>query len=66
MIEKRNGKKFEDKWHKPANGMKFHNHIKVACGFDPETFKQIRLRAIKEKTSVAEQIRKLVEWGLEA
>ncbi|KKN17941.1 hypothetical protein LCGC14_0960870 [marine sediment metagenome] len=34
--------------------------------FDPETFEEIRRRAIKEGTSFAEQVRILVEWGLEA
>lgn len=33
---------------------------------DDETFGQIRERAIREGTSFAEQIRLLVEWGLEA
>ena len=34
--------------------------------FDSETFDEIRKRAIKEGTSFAEQVRILVEWGLEA
>ena len=31
---------------------------------DPETFKEVRQRAIAEKTSFGEQVRTLVEWGL--
>jgi hypothetical protein len=33
---------------------------------DEETFDEIRRRAIRENTSVAQQIRLLIEWGLEA
>lgn len=39
---------------------------KVVCLFDDETFEQVRQRAIAKETSFAEQIRQLVEWGLEA
>lgn len=39
---------------------------RCVVGFDPETFQVIRDRAIREKTSFAEQVRLLVEWGLEA
>lgn len=35
------------------------------CYFDEETFEQIRARAEKERTSFGEQVRLLVEWGLE-
>lgn len=34
--------------------------------FPNETFDQIRERAIREKTSFGEQVRTLVEWGLES
>lgn len=40
--------------------------IQVVCTFDPETFAQIRARAVAERTSFIEQVRLLVEWGLEA
>jgi hypothetical protein len=40
--------------------------LKVVCAFDPETFEQIRNRAIKEGTSFAEQVRTLVEWGIDS
>lgn len=39
---------------------------RVVVGFDQETFQVIRDRAVKENTSFAEQVRLLVEWGLEA
>lgn len=34
--------------------------------FDHETFDQIRDRAVAENTSVGEQVRLLVTWGLES
>ena len=46
----------------------FPEHIKnarrIVVQFDDETFEQIRRRAVKAKTSFAEQVRLLVEWGL--
>lgn len=41
------------------NGMR-----KVVCLFDDQTFEEVRARALAEKTSFAEQVRCLVEWGL--
>lgn len=38
----------------------------VVVRFDIETFNQIRDRAVDGRTSFAEQVRQLVEWGLEA
>lgn len=43
-----------------------HNQRRIVIGFDDETFQVIRDRSIREKTSFAEQVRLLVEWGLEA
>ena len=40
--------------------------LRVVITFDPETFEQVRNRADRLETSFAEQIRTLVEWGLEA
>lgn len=40
--------------------------LRIVCSFDEETFQQIRARAVKQETSFAEQVRQLVEWGLEA
>ena len=37
---------------------------KVVCTLDPDTFAEIRKRAVAEKTSFAEQVRMLIEWGL--
>ncbi len=39
---------------------------RIGVWFDSPTFEEIRQRAVKEKTSFAEQVRLLVEWGLEA
>lgn len=38
----------------------------IVVAFDGDVFDQVRKRAVKEKTSFAEQVRLLVEWGLEA
>lgn len=38
---------------------------RVVIAFDDETFATIRQRAIAAETSFAEQVRLLVEWGLE-
>lgn len=38
---------------------------RIIVGFDDETFEQIRARAKAEQTSFGEQVRLLVEWGLE-
>lgn len=40
--------------------------VRVVCAFDEETFGEIRKLAEKAETSFAEQVRRLVEWGLEA
>lgn len=40
--------------------------IAVVVRLDPETFEQVRARAVDEKTSFAEQARTLIEWGLDA
>ena len=39
---------------------------RINVTLDDETFDEIRKLAVAEKTSFAEQIRLLVEWGLEA
>jgi hypothetical protein len=33
---------------------------------DQDTFAIVKARAVRERTSLAEQVRLLVEWGLEA
>lgn len=42
------------------------NQTQTVCSFDHETFATVRALAIKNGTSFAEQVRLLVEWGLEA
>lgn len=51
---------------KPAVGCVRGGYVKLVCAIDPETFAQIRARAVEKKTSVAEIVRTLIEWGLEA
>jgi hypothetical protein len=38
----------------------------VVVRLDDEMFEEVRQRAEREKTSFGEQVRILVEWGLEA
>lgn len=49
-----------------AKGLRKGNGIQLICLFDPETFAAVRARAVAAGSSVADQIRLLVEWGLEA
>jgi hypothetical protein len=60
------GRPYEAKTSHQARGCRRGSHIKIVCAFDEDTFATVRKLAVKEQTSVAEQIRKLVEWGLEA
>jgi predicted DNA binding CopG/RHH family protein len=39
---------------------------RVTLRFDDETFEEIERRAEREGNTIAEQVRLLVEWGLEA
>lgn len=41
-------------------------HKQIAIRFDPDTFAQIEILAVKDRVSFAEKVRQLVEWGLEA
>lgn len=45
---------------------RFPEHTQIVVRLDDETFAQIRERAVREGTSFGEQVRTLVEWGLEA
>jgi hypothetical protein len=38
----------------------------ICVEFDDETFERIRSRALRERTSVGEQVRILCEWGFES
>lgn len=50
---------------KQAEGIRQGRHMKIVCAFDIETWQDVRARAVKSKISVAEQVRRLVEVGLE-
>jgi hypothetical protein len=54
-------------WKNPGTGFARHNGAqqRIIIGFDPETFTQVRRRAKSAGTSFAEQVRVLVEFGLE-
>lgn len=45
---------------------RYPGRVQAVVSFDAEDFETIRPRAIKHGTSFAEQVRILVEWGLEA
>lgn len=52
-----------------ARGSKDSHHpgfVAVVVRLDDETFAEVRDLAVKNGTSFAEQVRTLVEWGLEA
>lgn len=59
------GREFETKTTHQAKGFRRGNHVKLVCAIDPETFEEIRARAVQQQTSVAEQVRILIEFGLE-
>jgi hypothetical protein len=40
--------------------------MQIVVRIDDETFAEIRAIAVAEQTSFSEQIRMLIEWGLEA
>jgi hypothetical protein len=48
-----------------TKGLRDCHKIQLAARFSPNTFEELRALAAKRKTSVAEQIRVLVEIGLE-
>jgi hypothetical protein len=50
----------------PAKGVARGAQRQVVIKMMRDQFDQVRNRAIREKTSVAEQIRLLIEWGLES
>ncbi len=54
-------------WKNPGFGFARHNGAqqRIIIGLDPETFMQVRRRAKAAGTSFAEQVRVLVEFGLE-
>jgi hypothetical protein len=51
----------------PAKGVLLPNgQRQVVIKMDADQFEEVRALAAAEGTSVAEQIRNLIEWGLEA
>jgi hypothetical protein len=60
------GSTFTARWSRPAHGVRRGTTARIVVTFDDETFAEVRARAVKAGTSVAEQIRLLVEFGLEA
>lgn len=50
----------------PAKGHRCNGHVRIVCAFDPDTWAILSARAAKRQTSMAEEVRTLVEWGLEA
>ena len=51
----------------PARGVRSpgRRDLQAVCAFDPETFEEIRNLATRAGISFREQVRLLVEWGLE-
>ena len=49
-----------------ANGVRKGVKRQFHMALDQDTFAIVKARAIQERTSLAEQVRLLVEWGLEA
>lgn len=41
------------------------SHKRIVVAFPPDTFDTINKLAVRSSTSFAEQVRMLVEWGLE-
>jgi hypothetical protein len=50
---------------KQAKGIADGKLMKIVCAFDVDTWNDIRARAARRKISVAEQVRRLCEVGLE-
>ena len=50
----------------PARGSRRRDWMRTAILFEPDTFAQIRTLAVEGDRSFNEQVRLLVEWGLEA
>ncbi len=50
----------------PAKGVQRGSWRQLVVKIDSDTFEEIRARAERENTSMAEQVRLLIEWGLEA
>jgi len=51
--------------HPVANGCRRHGAVEIGCKFDEDMFEEIKRLALKNKTSFSEQLRTLVQWGLD-
>lgn len=49
-----------------GEGVRKGDQIQHVARFDDEMFARIRAKAVRDRTSLSEAIRTLVEWGLEA
>lgn len=49
-----------------ANGLRRGVMSRIVVSFDDETFEVVKSQALANNRSFAEQVRLLVEWGLEA
>lgn len=47
-----------------GSGREYGDLVRIVIAFPTETFEEVRQRAVKKRTSFAEQVRTLVEWGL--
>lgn len=45
---------------------KLGRRLRCCVAFDSDQFEEIREQAVEDRTSFAEQVRLLVEWGLES
>jgi hypothetical protein len=50
----------------PGRGVRRGCHIQHVVRFDDQTFEQVRAKALRDRSSLSEAIRQLVEFGLEA
>ena len=48
----------------PAHGHSTGRRFRIVCDLDEDTLDILRQRASKDNTSLAEQIRLMIEWGL--
>ena len=51
--------------HKGKGRPQLKGRRRTMIAFNDDQFEEIRQRAVKEKTSFAEQVRLLCEWGIE-
>lgn len=59
------GRDWDTPTKKQAAGILHGKHMKIVCAFDIDTWKEVRELAVENEISVAEQVRRLVEIGLE-